>query len=150
MQRREQEERSSESAVALVRHLKQLRGIGPGSSWLLVRELFGWRHFQNRRKLAALAGLAPTPRQSGSSLDQEQGITGGNGRVRRMMIEIAWLWLRLQPRSRLTLWFHQRFGGGHGRSRRIGIVALARKLLIEIWRYCTNGIIPDGAQLKAA
>jgi len=149
-QRREQLERSTERTVEMVRHLKRLRSIGPASSWLLVRELFGWRQFQNRRQLAALAGLAPTPRRSGDSLDQEQGIVGGNGRVRRMMIEIAWLWQRLQPRSQLSLWFKQRFAGGNGRSRRVGIVALARKLLVALWRYCTTGEIPEGAELKPA
>lgn len=149
-QRREQLERSTEAAVELVRHLKRLRSLGPASSWLLVRELFSWRQFQNRRQLSALAGLAPTPRRSGDSLDQDQGITGGNRRVRRMMIEIAWLWQRLQPRSQLTLWFKQRFAGGNGRSRRVGIVALARKLLVALWRYCTTGEIPEGAELKPA
>lgn len=149
-QRREQLAQSQEASVELVRRLRSLRGIGPACSWLLVRELFGWRQFQNRRQLAALAGLAPTPRQSGDSLNQELGITGGNGRVRRMMIEIAWLWQRLQPRSELTLWFKQRFAGGQGRSRRIGIVGLARKLLIALWKFCTTGVLPEGAELKAA
>lgn len=149
-QRREQLAQSKEQRVEMVRRLKRLRGIGPASSWLLVGELFGWRQFQNRRQLAALAGLAPTPRRSGDSLDQELGIMGGNVRVRRMMIEIAWLWQRLQPRSQLSLWFKQRFAGGNGRSRRVGIVALARKLLVALWRCCTRGEIPEGAELKPA
>ena len=100
--------------------------------------------------LGALGGLAPTPYQSGDRLHREQGIGAGNGRVRSMMIEIAWGWLRLQPRSQLSQWFHRRFGGGNSRSRRVGIVALARKLLVALWRYLETGEIPEGAELEAA
>lgn len=139
---------SSEQEPQLVKHLLRLRGIGPNSAWLLVQELFGWRQFQNRRELGALAGLAPMPYQSGD-LEREQGISkAGNRRVRVMLIEIAWAWIRLQPRSRLTLWFQQRYGPGSGRSRRVGIVAVARRLLIALWRYIKDGVVPDGAELK--
>lgn len=131
-----------------VQSLLQLRGIGDNSAWLLVRELFGWRQFQNGRELGALSGLAPMPYQSGDT-DHDQGISkAGNRRVRAMLIEIAWGWVRFQPRSRLALWFQQRYGPGNGRSRRVGIVAVARRLLIALWRYLHNGIVPDGADLK--
>lgn len=131
-----------------VQSLLQLRGIGENSAWLLVREIFGWRRFRNGRELGALSGLVPMPYQSGDT-DRDQGISkAGNRRVRGMLVEIAWGWLRFQPQSRLTLWFQQRYGPGRGRSRRIGIVAVARRLLIALWRYVENGIVPDGANLK--
>lgn len=148
-QRRQALRESADAAHQQVGLLLQLRGIGENSSWLLVRELFGWRHFNNGRELGALCGLAPMPHQSGS-LDREQGISkAGNRRVRCMLIEIAWCWIRLQPRSSLTLWFQQRYGPGNGRSRRVGIVAVARRLLIALWRYLGNGVVPEGAELKA-
>lgn len=149
-QRREEVAESSEPALERVRQLLLLKAIGINSAWLFVREFFGWRKFRNRREVGALGGLAPTPYQSGDRLNREQGIGAGNGRVRSMMIEIAWGWLRLQPRSQLSQWFQQRFGGGNSRSRRVGIVALARKLLVALWRYLETGEIPQGAELKAA
>jgi transposase len=101
-------------------------------------------------RLAAYAGLAPTPWRSGT-IDQEQGISkAGNPRLRRTMIEFAWLWQRHQPASALSRWFHTRLGRERGRIRRISIVALARKLLIAVWRYVTQGEVPEGAVLKAA
>jgi transposase len=129
--------------------LKQLKGIGPEiASVLYLEGLF--RSFGNRRQLAAYAGLAPTPWRSGT-IDQEQGISkAGNPRLRSTMIELAWLWQRHQPDSALSRWFHTRVGAERGRIRRIAIVALARKLLIAIWRYVTQGEIPEGAVLKAA
>lgn len=149
-QRRQVVRESPEVAHQQVKHLLKLRGVGDNSAWLLVREFFGWRQFQNGRELGALAGLAPMPHQSGD-LDREQGISkAGNRRVRTMLIEIAWTWVRFQPRSRLTLWFEQRYGPGNGRSRRVGIVATARRLLIALWRYLNNGLVPDGAEFKAA
>src|SRR5690348_5050918 len=129
--------------------LKQLKGIGPEIASVLYFEgLF--RSFGNRRQLAAYAGLAPTPWRSGT-VDQEQGISkAGNPRLRRTMIELAWLWQRHQPASTLSRWFDTRVGNERGRTRRISIVALARKLLIAVWRYVTQGEVPEGAVLKAA
>lgn len=130
--------------------LMRLGAIGPASAWLLVMEFFGWRAFRNRRELAALAGLVGTPYNSGES-ERDQGISkAGNRRVRAMIVEIAWLWLRFQPGSALSQWYHRRFGGGGLRMRRIGIVALARKLLIALWRYLEDGVIPEGTRLVAS
>lgn len=149
---RQKKERLAEEAgdwsLQQVQQLMLLKGIGATSSWLFVREFFGWREFRNRREVAALAGLAPVPHQSGDE-ERERGISkAGNRRVRAMIIEIAWSWLRHQPRSRLSLWFQERFGPGSRRSRRVGIVALARKLLVDLWRYLQTGVVPDGAELK--
>ena len=118
-----------------IRQLILLRGIGAGSSWLYVMEFFGWRQFANRREVGAAAGLTPTPHQSGDT-STDQGISkAGNRRVRALMIQLAWLWLRYQPQSRLSLWYEERFGRGGPRARKVGIVALARKLLIALWKY---------------
>lgn len=131
------------------RRLESLRGIGPKSSRPLSAEVFSWRQFANTKQLGAMSGLTPTPSQSGDS-ETEQGISkAGNWRVRRVMIELAWLWLRWQPQSTLSQWFTRRFAEGGKRLRRIGIVALARKLLIALWRYVEHGVIPEGALLKA-
>jgi len=128
--------------------LAQLRGIGMGSGWVLAKELFGWRRFRNRREVAGCLGLTPSPYASGES-ETEQGISkAGNRRVRTLMVELAWSWLRYQPQSELSQWFNRRFAGGGKRMRRIGIVALARRLAIALWRYLEDGLIPDGAQLK--
>lgn len=136
-------------ASRMVRQLMRLRGIGGNSSWLFVMECFAWRQLRNRRELGALAGLTPTPYQSGGS-HREQGICkAGNRRLRTMAVEIAWCWLRWQPDSALSRWYQKRFGQGGSRLRRIGIVALARKLLIALWRYAETGVVPDGAVLKA-
>ena len=130
--------------------LMRLGAIGPTSAWLLVMEFFGWRRFRNRREVAALAGLVGTPYNSGDS-ERDQGISkAGNCRVRAMMVEIAWLWLRFQPQSALSQWYHRRFAGGGLRMRRIGIVALARRLLIALWRYLEDGVIPEQARLIAS
>ena len=138
-----------DEAMAQVKGLMQLKGVGWQSSWLLVMEFFAWRAFQNQRQVGACAGLTPTPYSSGDS-EREQGISkAGNRRVRTLMIELSWLWLRYQPGSALSRWFQRRFAGGGKRMRRIGIVALARKLLIALWRYVTDGVIPEGAVLKA-
>lgn len=135
--------------VAQVRQLLRLRGIGENSAWLFVMEFFSWRAFRNRRQVASLAGLTPTPYQS-STQSREQGLDkSGNRLVRTMAVEIAWGWLRFQPDSDLSLWFERRFGHGSKRLRKIGIVALARKLLIALWRYLEFGELPAGAQLKA-
>lgn len=130
--------------------LMRLRSIGITSAWILVHELFGWRHFNNRRELAGCVGLTPTPYNSGSST-REQGISkAGNRRLRALLVELAWLWLRHQPHSALSSWFQERFAGGGKRMRRIGIVAMARRLLVALWRYVKDGVIPAGAQLKSA
>jgi transposase len=109
-----------------------------------------FRHFDNRRQLASFAGLAPTPWQSGS-VSREQGVSkAGNARIRTTMIQLSWLWLRHQPTSALSVWFHKRTAGAGGRNRRILIVALARKLLISLWRFATTGVVPEGASLSAS
>jgi transposase len=149
-ERRELLRTSTESSVEQVRQLLQLRGIGENSAWLFVMEFFSWRQFRTRRQVGGLAGLTPTPYQS-SEQSREQGIDkSGNSPIRSMAIEIAWGWLRHQPESELTLWFQKRFGQGSKRLRKIGIVALARKLLIALWRYLEYGELPAGAQLKTA
>ena len=131
------------------RRLERLKSVGPKSSRLLAAEVFAWRRFANTKQVGAMAGLTPTPSQSGDT-QREQGISkAGNRRVRRTMIELAWLWLRWQPDSALSQWFNQRWAHGGKRQRRVGIVALARKLLIALWRYVEHGVIPAGAVLKA-
>lgn len=133
------------------RLLMRLRALGVHTPWVLCSEIFGWRQIANRRQLAALAGLTPTPYCSGDS-QREQGISGaGNRRVRTAMVELSWLWLRWQPSSALSQWYQRRFGStGSKRSRRIGIVALARKLLVALWRYLHEGLVPAGAVFKKA
>ena len=129
------------------RRLMTLKGIGENGAWLLVHEFFGWRQIRNRRELASLAGLAPTPYDSGGSR-HEQGISkAGNRLVRWMMVQLAWGWLRHQPRSKLSRWYQRRFGQGKSRVRKLGIVALARKLLIALWRYVETGEVPAGAEV---
>jgi transposase len=131
-----------------VARLARLRGIGMSSGWVLVKELFGWRCFRNRREVAGCLGLTPSPYASGES-ETEQGISkAGNRRVRTLLVELAWSWLRYQRESELSKWFNRRFAGGGKRMRRIGIVALARRLAIALWRYLEHGLIPNGAQLK--
>jgi transposase len=131
-----------------VQRLQGLRAIGVNGAWVLATEIFGWRQIRNRRELAALVGLVPAPYQSGET-EHDQGITrAGNTHVRRMMVQLAWTWLRYQPESAMARWYRRRFGGGSKRQRRIGIVALARKLLIALWRYGEHGVIPEGALLK--
>jgi transposase len=146
-QRREMLKNPRDEKLAMVRKLMLLRAIAYNSSWLFVMEFFGWRQFKNRRQVGSLAGLTPTPFGSGS-IDREQGIDkAGNPRIRAMAIEIAWCWLRFQPQSELSKWFQRRFGNGGKRARRIGIVALARRLLVALWRYLDQGIVPEGAIL---
>jgi transposase len=127
--------------------LQELQGIGAVGAWCLSTELFSWRHIRDRRELAALVGMVPAPYQSGETR-HDQGISrAGNRHVRRMMVQLAWSWLRYQPHSALSRWYRARFSQGR-RLRRIGIVALARKLLIALWRYGHSGTIPAGAQVK--
>ena len=135
-----------ETAAAL---LMKLKGIGAEFASVLWFEAF-FRRFDNQRQLSAFAGLAPSPWKSGK-IDREQGISqAGNPRLRTTAIELAWMWLRHQPGSALSRWFRERVGAERGRARRINIVALARKLLVALWRYATQGVIPEGAVMKAA
>ena len=128
-----------------VAELIRLKSIGEVSAWVLAKEFFGWREFKNRRQVGSLAGLTPTPYDSGDSC-KEQGISkAGSPRVRSVMIELAWSWVHFQPESELTQWFERRFGHGSKRMRRVGIVALARKLLVALWKYVEFGIVPEGA-----
>jgi len=148
-QQRAKEVREQEGSPAIdkVRKLLGLKAIGIGSSWLYVQEFFGWRKFKNRREVGSLSGLAPTPYASGQT-DRDQGIgKAGNKRMRWMAVEIAWGWLHFQPDSELSHWFQARFGRGSSRQRRIGIVALARKLLVQLWKYLETGVPPAGATL---
>ncbi len=139
---------SPRADIQQVRHLLRLKGIGVASAWLYVMEFFAWRNFRNRREVGALAGLAPTPFQSGDEA-RERGISKeGNTFIRSMAIQIAWGWLRHQPESKLSCWYQKRFGQGSKRLRKIGIVALARRLLIDLWRYLETGLVPEGAELK--
>lgn len=129
--------------------LARLKGIGPEfASVLYLEGLF--RSFGNRRQVAAYAGLVPTPWKSGQ-INREQGISkAGNPRLRKTLVELAWLWVRHQPDSKLSRWFRERVGAERGRIRHISIIALARRLLIALWRYVTHGEVPDGAVLKVA
>ena len=138
----------TDPAVKQVRALLGVKGIGVNSSWLYVREVFGWREIKNRRQVGAIVGLTGSPYRSGS-LDHEQGISkAGNRRMRAMAVEIAWGWLRFQRQSALSRWYERRFAHGGKRLRRIGIVALARKLLVALWRYLESGVPPEGAELS--
>ncbi len=129
--------------------LERLLGIGPIGASTLAHELFGWRTFENGKKLGAFVGLAPTPFASGT-MDRDQGISkAGSGPLRALLVQLAWDWLRYQPDSDLAGWYRGRYGETSKRSRRVGIVAVARKLLIALWRYATQGVVPPGAKLKA-
>jgi transposase len=128
--------------------LNQLVGIGRYGATVLSRELFDWRDFQNRRQVAGCVGLVPVPHLSGAG-GHDQGISkAGNARVRKLLVEQAWSWLRYQPESALTRWFNEKFGRGK-RNRRVGIVALARRLVVAMWRYLKHGVVPEGALLRA-
>jgi transposase len=135
------------SAEAKMMQLIDLKSIGPIGGQELVNEVF-YRSFDNRRQVGSYFGLAGTPYDSGESR-REQGISkAGNRRARKLAIELAWLWLRHQPDSELSCWFRQRVGDIKGRVRRIAIVALARKLMVALWRYLTTGVVPSGAVLR--
>ena len=141
---------ASTPALQKAGKLAKLKAVGLQSSWLLSHECFGWRTFANRKHLGSFAGLTGTPFDSGETL-REQGISkAGSGRVRTTMIELAWGWVRWQPASALTHWFVDRYVcGGTRRSKRKGIVALARKLLVALWKYLEQDLVPEGAVLKA-
>jgi len=143
-QLREGQERQQE----LMRRLMGLKAVGVRTAWILVMELFSWRAIKNGKELGALVGLTPVPYDSGKS-QREQGISkAGNRHVRCLMVELAWMWLRWQPGSALSQWYERRFGAGNKRARKVGIVALARKLLIALWRLVEHGELPEGAQEK--
>jgi len=128
--------------------LQRIRGIGANFSTVLAREVL-YRSFANRRQLASYVGIAPMPYQSGG-MDRDRSISrAGNPRARTTLIQLAWLWLRYQPGSALSDWFRGRVGTLQGRTRRIAIVAMARKLLIALWRYVEIGVLPDGVELRA-
>lgn len=132
-------------AAEQVTRLRMLKGIGEVGSWTLIFEFFGWRDFKNVKQVGAAAGLAPTPYNSGDS-STEQGISkSGNGRIRKLANQLSWQWLRYQPQSELAQWYMQRFGHGSSRMRRVGIVALSRKLLISLWKFLQTGQVPNGA-----
>ena len=135
--------------TSAVRQLVQLKGVATTSASVLLDEGLVWRAFRNRRQIGGLLGFAPTPYDSGESA-REQGISrAGNNRLQSISIQLAWNWVRWQPHSALTQWYRERFGKGK-RARRIGIVAVARKLVIALWRYVTTGVVPAGAILKVA
>lgn len=138
-----------DSRAGQVNHLISLKSLGPIGGEGLVNEVF-WRDFQNRRQVGAYLGLTGTPFDSGQS-SREQGISkSGNSRARSLAVELSWLWLRHQPDSALSLWFKERVGTQKGRVKRIAIVALARKLMVALWRFLTTGLVPEGATLRTA
>lgn len=151
VEREIQEENEGDSIGAITaRRLRSLAAIGMVGAQVLGYEFFSWRRFTNGRQVGALSGLTGTPHSSGS-IQREQGISkAGNRRVRAVMTELAWCWLKYQPNSALSKWYTARFGGGPGRLRRIGIVALARKLLVALWRFVDQGVVPDGALITKA
>ena len=136
-------------AVRDVAALMRLKSLGPQTSWTLEMEFFNWREFQNGKQIGSCAGFTPTPYDSGESR-REQGIgKDGSAWIRPMMIELGWQWLRWQPGSALSRWYERRFAHGGKRMRKNGIVALARKLLIALWRYLDQGVVPEGAVFKS-
>jgi len=145
----EQLDEPQTAAERKAQKLYRFKGLGPISALTLGTEFFGWRDFKNRRQVGSLAGLAGAPFASGE-VDRDQGITkAGNRWIRRVMIELSWNWLRNQPQSELSQWFHTRFGPNGKRMRRVGIVALSRKLLVALWKYVERDQLPAGAILVA-
>jgi len=139
---------AADGAQARLGLLVRVKGIGAELASTLEREVL-YRRFANRREIASYVGLTPSLYASGG-LAREQGISkAGNGRARQALVELAWLWLRHQPESELSRWFHGRVGAARGRGRRIAIVALARKLLVALWRYVSSGVVPTGMMVKA-
>jgi transposase len=140
---------TSDAPVAVkARRLAALGAIAAESSFVFATELFGWRTFANRRELAGAVGLTGTPWRTGNTV-RDQGVSkAGNRRMRTTLVEIAWCWLRYQPMSALSRWWQSRFATVSGRTRKAAIVALARKLLVALWRYLEHGLVPDGAVLK--
>jgi transposase len=135
------------SVEAKVVQLVQLRAIGPQIAQVLANEVF-YRDFKNRRQVGSCVGLTDTPYNSGASRRQQGISKAGNHRARTTAIELAWLWLRHQPGSELSGWFRERVGKVKGRIRKIAIVALARKLMVALWRYLETGLVPAGAAMR--
>ena len=138
--------RLSRHTAAKIATLTRLKGIGENDATLLIHEIF-YRRFRNRRELASWVGITPTPWASGDT-QRDQGIGGdGPAWIRAALIQMAWRWVRYQPESALCTWFEERTAGSRGRIRRVMIVALARKLLIALWRFSESGLVPSGARL---
>jgi transposase len=137
------------NAARAARQLLALRALGETSSWLLATALYSWRNFRNRRQVGGLLGLVSLPWRSGDDAYDQSISKAGPTRVRASLIELAWLWLRYQPTSALTRWFQEKYAKGGKRLRRIGIVALARRLAVELWKYLQTGALPEGALTKA-
>jgi transposase len=141
-------QQKNDRRAQMIAQLMCLHGLGLQGATQLVNEFFIWREFKNRRQVGALAGLTGTPYNSGGS-ERDQGISkAGNKRIRHLVVELAWLWVRYQPDSAITRWFASRWGGAGKRSKKVGIVAVARKLLIALWHFLDHGVIPAGATLK--
>jgi transposase len=137
----------ADKMIGKITALQRIRGIGENFAAVLALEVF-YRSFDNRRQLASYVGITPIPYQSGG-MDRDRSISrAGNPRARTTMVQLAWLWLRYQPDSALAIWFRERVGTLQGRTRRIAIVAVARKLLIALWRYVETGVVPDGVALR--
>jgi transposase len=147
-ERRTQLQASTAARIEKVRQVMQLKGIGINGAWVFVMEFFGWRAFKTRREVGGLAGFTPTPYHSGESARAQGMSKSGNRHGRWRTTELAWSWRRYQPESALSVWFRARFGSGGKRVRRSGIVAVARKLLIALWRFLETGVFPEGAVLK--
>lgn len=138
---------ADDGAIQKITMLQRIHGIGPNFAAVLVRAVL-YRSFANRRQLASYVGIAPMPYQSGG-MDRDRSISrAGNPRARTTLIQLAWLWLRYQPASALAAWFRERVGSLQGRTRRIAIVAMARKLLIALWRYVETGVMPEGIEIR--
>jgi len=141
---------ATDSQVAkAAQQLQVLKAIGPTLAWTLATEIFGWREFSNRRQVAGLVGLVPTPYQSGE-VSRDLGISKqGRPNLRALITELAWLWVRYQKERPITKWFERRYAGGGRRLRRIGIVAVTRKMVVELWKFVSTGALPEGALTKA-
>ena len=145
---RQQVRATAPPARTAAQRLARVRGIAARSATVLAVELFS-RQLHNRRQVGALTGLVSAPHRSGTIVWDRGVAPSGLPAVRRIAVELAWAWLRYQPTSALTQWYQRRFGGGGPATRRIGIVALARRVIIALWRYVETGVVPEGAELKA-
>jgi transposase len=141
-------EEANDGAIAKAAQLFSLKGVGINTAWLFSMEFFSWRTFRNGKEVGSLAGLTPTPKDSGKRYREQRIGKDGSRHIRGSVIELAWAWLRFQPDSELTKWSERRFAHGSKRIRKIGIVALARKLLIALWRFVETGVVPEGAAMK--
>lgn len=143
-------ETGTDRVAAIARQLCTMRGVAETSAAVFSAELFGTRTFQNGRQIGAVMGLVPVPYRSDQRV-RDQGISrAGRPELRRIALQLAWGWVRWQPTSALTQWYRERFAQGGKRMRRVGIVAVARRLVIALWRYATTGVVPSGAIVKVA